>query len=593
MPGLGGREAHLERLGTERFDVLVIGGGITGAGVALDAAARGLSVALVEQQDFAGGTSSRSTKLVHGGLRYLPMLDIVQVREDLQERGLLLRNAPYLVRPLPFVLPLYAEARRPLGLRLPAALRPLLPVGLACGLWAYDVLAGLSADRRVPRRRAASAPSAAALRATGGVRPRATEPAAPRLRMRPHRRLTPGAAAALVPPLRHTGLRQAYLYYDAVTDDARLVMTVLRTAARRGAAVVNYARVTDLVTASGRVTGARVRDLLSGRDLTVSAGTTVNATGVWAESVAGLAGRPTFHVRRAKGVHLVVSRRAVRLGRAALVLPETDDGRLAFVVPWQGAALIGTTDTEAAGPPDAPRADPGDVAYLLDHASRFLDVRLGRGDVLSVYAGVRALVTVGHGAPGSSARLSRRHEVAPSAEGFVTVVGGKLTTYRRMAEDVVNHVTGRPRGAPSPTRALLLEGAEGLAGALPALRACARSLGVSRRTLVHLVWSYGTGAAAILDLVAGCPDLGAPLAEGQPHIGAEVVAAARDEMAVTVADVLVRRTRLAHLLPDQGREIAPRAAALMADQLGWSVERRVDEVNRYVAAAAAFAPPRP
>ncbi len=556
--GLGSRRERLARLAGARFDVLVIGGGITGAGVALDAAARGLSVALVEQGDFAGGTSSRSTKLVHGGLRYLPMLDLAQVREDLGERGRLLRNAPHLVRPLPFVLPLYRGARHPLGLRLPAALRPLAPLGVACGLWTYDVLA------RGP---------------------------AARGRLRPHRRLAGGEAAALVPPLRVDGLARAYLYYDAVTDDARLVMAVLRAAARRGAVAANYVQAVELVVERGRVAGARSCDLLSGQRAAVSAGTTVNATGIWAEAVAGLAGRPAFRVRRAKGVHLVVPGARLRLGRAALVLPETDDGRLAFVVPWQGAALVGTTDTEWDGPPDAPRADGRDVAYLLDHASRFLDVRLGREDVLGVYAGLRPLVSAGRGAGGPSARLSRRHEVLTSAEGLVTVVGGKLTTYRRMAEDAVNHVLGRPRGTPSPTRALPLEGAEDLAGALPLLRSRARACGVSPRALAHLVRSYGTGAAAVLDLAAARPDLAAPLVPGHPHLGAEVVAAVRDEMAQTVADVLMRRTRLAHLLPGQGREAAPRVAALMAAELGWSRDREREEVARYAEAAAALAVP--
>jgi len=562
--GLGTRREGLARLAGGRFDVLVIGGGITGAGVALEAAARGLSVALVEQQDFAEGTSSRSTKLIHGGLRYLPMLDIAQVREDLEERGLLLRNAPHLVRPLPFVLPLYAGARRPLGLRLPALLRPLLPAGIACGLWAYDVLAG----RPVPR--AASADRGAGL---------------PR-----HRRLARDALAALAPHLRLEGLRRAYLYYDAVTDDARLAITVLRTAARRGAVAVNYVRAEALVTEGGRVAGARARDVLSGTRFTVAAGTTVNATGVWAESVAALAGPPAFRVRRAKGVHLVVARARLPLARTGVVLPETDDGRLAFLVPWQGAVLLGTTDTEWTGPPDAPPACDADAAYLLEHASRFLDVRLARDDLLGAYAGLRPLVSPARSGA-ASARLSRRHVVVPSPAGLVTVVGGKLTTYRRMAEDVMRCVASPARAAPSVTRTLPLEGAEGLADALPGLRARARALGVSRRTLVHLVRSYGTGSAAILDLIADRPSLGEPLAPGCPHVAAEAVAAVRDEMAVTIADVLMRRTRLAHLLPRQGREIAGRVAALVAGELGWSREVQADAVDRYARAAASLVAP--
>jgi len=548
------RSERLARLAAGPFDVLVIGGGITGAGVALDAAARGLSVALVEQGDFAEGTSSRSTKLVHGGLRYLPMLDLGLVREDLEERGLLLRNAPHLVRPLPFVLPLYRGARNPLGLNLPGIVRAALPVGMASGLWAYDLLAG---RQPVPR----------------------------------HRALTGAAAAALFPPLRLEGLRSAYLYYDAVTDDARLTVTVLRTAVRLGAAACNYARVADLTKVGGRVIGARVIDALTGHALTVSARTTINATGVWAEAVAGLAGRPGFRIRPSKGVHLMVPRARLRLGRTALVLPETDDGRLAFVIPWQGAILIGTTDTEWLGPPETPLVERRDVDYLLDHASRFLAVRLTDRDVLGAFAGLRPLVSMGTGMRASSARLSRRHEVVPGAEGFVSIVGGKLTAYRRMAEDVMDAATGRRAGAPSPTRRLLLDGADGLSGALPELLARARRLGIGRRGFAHLIRAYGTGAAALLNAVAARPALGEPLAPGCPNIAAEVVVAVREEMAATIADVLLRRTRLAHLLPNAGVDAAPRVAALMAEDLGWSPEDQRAAVHAYRRAATAMAVP--
>lgn len=557
VPTLAPRAERLARLGAQTFDILVVGGGITGAGVALDAAARGLSVALVERADFAEGTSSRSTKLVHGGLRYLPMLDIALVREDLAERGRLLRNAPHLVRPLPFILPLYAGARQPLGLHLPAPLRAGLPLGLQCGLWAYDLLAGAGAARGLPG----------------------------------HRQIGRDAAAALVPSMRREGLRRAYLYYDATTDDARLTMTVIRSAVRRGAVACNYAEVEGFVADGDRVAGARVLDRLTGARVTVAAGTTVNATGIWAESVAALVARPGFRVRRAKGVHLVVPADRLPTGRTAFVLPETDDGRLAFVVPWQGAVLVGTTDTEWDGPPDAPTVEGRDVAYLLDHASRFLRVPVRRADVLGVYAGLRPLVTTVPAGRAPSARLSRRHEVVPANGGFVTIVGGKLTSYRKMAEDVMNVALGRPAGTPSPTRDMVLDGADGLAGAFARLRVRARELGVSRRTLLHLVRSYGTTAGAILDAVAERRSLGDVLAPGHPHIAAEVVAAIRDEMAVTVADVLFRRTRLAHLLPRHGEEIAPRVAALMADELGWPADTRDEEVRRYGEAAATLAAP--
>ena len=542
------RSTHLARLRGGAFDVLVIGGGITGAGVVLEAAARGLSAALVERGDFAQGTSSWSTKLIHGGLRYLPMLDLAQVREGLEEQNLLLRNAPQLVRPLPFVLPLYRGARRPLGLRLPGPLRAALPLGMSLGLWTYDVLAGRRGARR-------------------------------------HRRLDTAAATALVPALRVDGLRRAFLYYDGLTDDARLTLTVLRTAAKRGAVVANYVEAVGVTAEAGRITGASLVDRRTGERFAVRAGTTINAAGLWAEDVARFAGPPPFRIRRAKGVHIVLPPTRLRMRRAALVLPETDDGRVAFIVPWQGMLLVGTTDTEWEGSDD-PDVTAEDVAYLLAHASRFLTIPLSTGDVVGAYAGLRPLISAGT-AP--SARLSRRHEVVRSAEGFYAIIGGKLTTYRRMAEDVINAAIGRVGGMPSRTRTLPLLGSDGLDEALPALRARARQLRLPRSAFLHLIRTYGTEVSAVLDLVADRPRLGEPLTQGFPHIAAEVVVAVRDEMALMLADVLLRRTRLAHLLPRQGTEIAARVAALMGDELAWSVEIRAGQVDDYARAAARFA----
>jgi glycerol-3-phosphate dehydrogenase len=545
------RQAHLTRLRGGTFDVLVIGGGITGAGVACEAAARGLSVALVERGDFAQGTSSGSTKLIHGGLRYLPMLDVAQVREGLEEQNRLLCNAPHLVRPLPFVLPLYRGSLRPLGLSLPRPLRVGLPLGLAFGLWAYDRLAGRIGPRR-------------------------------------HRRLAPADLAALVPALRQEGLRHAFLYYDAQTDDARLTLAVLRTAVSHGAVAANYVEVVGVRTEAGRCTGADVVDRLSGARSVVSARTTINAAGVWAEAVAGFVAPPTFRLRRAKGVHIVLRNGPLGMHRAALVLPETDDGRVAFVVPWQGALLVGTTDTEWDRADGAPPVGRDDVAYLLDHAARFLTVPLPAREILGAFASLRPLVSIGGR---SSAHLSRRHEVVRSAEGFYSIIGGKLTTYRRMAEDVMNAATGRRAGTPSRTRTLPLIGAAELRQALPDLRDRARRLRLPRRTWLHLIRTYGTETARVCDLVAERPSLGTPLVEGCPHIGAEVVIAARHEMAVTLEDVLLRRTRLAHLLPRQGVEIAAKVATLMGDELEWPIDSRADRVAEYTRAASRLAAP--
>jgi glycerol-3-phosphate dehydrogenase len=476
------------------------------------------------------------------------MLDIAQVREGLEEQNTLLRNAPHLVRPLPFLLPLYRGARRPLGLTLPPALRAGLPLGMVVGLWAYDRLAG----RRGPRR---------------------------------HRVLGPSGAAAVVPPIRLDGLRRAYLYYDGQTDDARLTLTVLRTAIGLGALAANYVEAVGVVADGGRVAGAQVVDRLSGERFTVPARTVINAAGVWAEDVARFAGPPAFRIRRAKGVHLVCSNTRLRMRRAALVLPETDDGRIAFIVPWQGVLVLGTTDTEWDLAGNGPEITPDDVDYLLDHASRFLAVPIDRRDVIGAYAGLRPLISTGSG---SSAGLSRRHGVVQSTAGFFSIIGGKLTTYRRMAEDVVNAATGRRMGTPSPTRTRCLFGAEGLGEALPALRARGRRLRLPAAALRHLIRAHGTQTAAVLSLVEERPALGSPLAQGSPHIGAEVVVAVRDEMAVTLADVLLRRTRLAHLLPDQAVGIAPRVAALMADELGWSASAEAAYAAEYAATAARF-----
>jgi glycerol-3-phosphate dehydrogenase len=546
------RGAHLAGIRTGSFDILVIGGGITGAGVALDAAARGLSVALAERGDFASGTSSWSTKLVHGGVRYLPMFDIAQVREGLEEQTALLRNAPHLVRPLPFLLPLYRGARRPLGLDLPSVLRAGLPLGMAIGLRAYDLLAGRRGARR-------------------------------------HRRIDRAGAASLAPPIRLDGLRCAYLYYDSQTDDARLTLAVLRTAASLGALVANYVEAVGVVREAGRIAGVHLVDRTSGERFTVRARTVINATGVWAEAVARFAGFPAFRIRRAKGVHLVCSNARLGMRRAALVLPETDDGRIAFIVPWQGVLVVGTTDTEWDRAEDDPEITPADVAYLLDHASRFLAVPLDRRDIVGVYAGLRPLISADNA---SSAHLSRRHGVVRSGEGFYSIIGGKLTTFRRMAEDVVNAATGRRTGTRSPTRGLPLVGAEGLREALPALRARARRLRLSRATFLHLVLTYGTEVAGVFDLVEHRPALGLPLVRGSPHIAAEVVVAVRQEMAVSLVDVLLRRTRLAHLLADQGAGIAAAVAALMGEELGWPTEVRSAQAVDYARTAVRFGVPR-
>ncbi|MFN3285102.1 MAG: glycerol-3-phosphate dehydrogenase/oxidase [bacterium] len=524
------RQEVLETL-SRGVDVLVVGGGITGAGVALDAASRGYRVGLVERRDFASGTSSRSTRLVHGGIRYLPQGHLGLVREALRERQLLLRLAPHLVRPLGFLIPLYRGTRRPLGMRLPRWLAPLAPVGVGVGLWAYDLF---SRD--------------------------------PRLR---HRRLSAQEVHDLVPDLRPEGLRAAFLYWDGQTDDVRLTHAVLSTARALGACTVNYVEVVGFERTDGRIRAAGVVDRLTGRTAEVPVRWVVNATGIWAERVAALAGQSPVRIRHSKGVHLVLRPHAVRAS-AALVIPETDDGRLAFLVPWEGRLVLGTTDEPYEADLDEPPVTRADADYLLDHANRYLRARLRAEDVTAVYAGIRPLVS----RPGvSTAALSRDHVVVASESGLVTVTGGKLTTYRRMAEDTVNAIArmeGRTRSC--RTHSLPLAGAEGLEEARAEL---ARSPLEPDQT-EHLLAAYGGSAREVLAVLQESPHLSVRLVPGLPHLAAEVVYACRRQYAVTLADCLYLHTRLAALDAAAADVAAPQVAELMAQELGWTP----DEVDR-------------
>ena len=552
------RLSALRAMAERDLDILVIGGGITGAGVALDAASRGYRVGLVEQADFASGTSSRSTKLVHGGIRYLPQFDFSLVREALLERARLVANAPHLVRPLPFLVPFYQGLRRPLGIRLPSAAHPLLPLAMNTGLWLYDRLAG-------------------------------------RMVLMRHRPVSVAEALHLFPYLRRDGLRRASLYYDAQTDDARLTIAVLRTAAAHGALCVNYARATALVREDGRVCGVEVEDRVSGERLRVRARWVVNAAGVWAAEVARLAGfGGSIELTLSKGVHLVLPRELVGLGDAALVLPETEDGRLAFVVPWEGRAILGTTDTPYTGSMEEPPVTDDDVAYLLRHARRFLNVELEPGDLVAAYAGLRPLVSSG----GRSADISRRHAVVRHEPGFVSIIGGKLTTYRQMAQDVVDLVV-REDGAsvdgsaraigPCRTTHLPLVGAES-PESWPMLVRDAVRAGLSPELAGRLLRRYGSEVKRILALIRDDASLGQPLAPDVPCIGAEVVYACHATMPLHLEDMMVRRLRLALLEPRAGEQAARAVASLMARALEWPADRVEAELERYRVASLVAAP---
>lgn len=538
------RTVYMERLVRDRFDVLVIGGGITGAGVALDAAARGYSVALVEKADFASGTSSKSTKLAHGGIRYLAHFDFALVREALVERGLLVRHAPFLVRPLPFVLPLYEHARWPAGLPVTLPTSSGLGSVLDVGLWLYDVMAG-------------------------------------RLNVARHRRISTKEALMRVPMLRGVGLKGAFVYYDAQTNDAQLTITVLRTAAQHGAVVTNYTEVTGFTRAKGKLSGTRVRDVLTNDEFTVSARHIINAAGVFAGRVAALTGEESkVAIEPSKGIHLVVVRERLGIGECGVVLPETDDGRILFVIPWGVRAVIGTTDT-GVGDLDDPQATPEDIAYLLRHVNRFMEVGLRSDDILSVYAGYRPLLK-SRGV--RAADLSRTHVVVQENNGMVSIVGGKLTTYRRMAQDAID-VVARRDGRPisHPTRQLLLAGAVGWEDARGEVEVRGGKLGLTQDVVEHLLFTFGSYAGCVLDLVEEEASLGERLVLDLPYLRAEVIYACRNEMAVTLEDVLARRTRIMLEDASRGTEVAAAVAALMACELGWSSEDTLAEVERYCA----------
>ena len=539
IPSPFDRRTALARLADEQFDVLVIGGGITGAGVALDAASRGLRTALVERDDFASGTSSKSSKLVHGGLRYLQQKEFVLVYENLAERQRLLDNAPHLVHPLPFLIPLFGKE----GVVNKAVVRIY-----SNALWLYDLTGGLRIGKL-------------------------------------HKRVTREEALAHVPTLDTRRLVAGFLYYDAQTDDARLTLTIARTAAvNYGVAAVNHAGVTALLKdAEGRAAGARLDN-----GIEVRARAVVNAAGVWSDDVRALdEGRHPQTIRPAKGIHLTVPWSKVRCDIAA-VIPVRKDGRSIFVVPWGDRVYIGTTDTDYDGPLDNPLCTPDDVAYLLDAVNASLLEPLKEDDVLGTWAGLRPLVRDAKSE--KTADLSRRHAVGRSASGVITVTGGKLTTYRKMAADSVDQVVatlghgGRGRTKRSRTKHLALQGANGT-DELRAPGAAAR-LGTSDAVLEHLVGRYGGDARTLLAMTAAQPALAEPLVPTLPYLRVEALYAARYEMATTVDDVLARRTRARLLARDASADVALDVARLLAPELGWSEDEAEAQAASYRAAVA-------
>jgi glycerol-3-phosphate dehydrogenase len=527
------RDAALLAAASQELDVVVVGGGVVGAGAALDAATRGLSVALFEARDWASGTSSRSSKLIHGGLRYLEMLDFALVKEALRERGLFIqRLAPHLVRPVSFLYPLKHHGWE----RLYAG----------TGLALYDTLASLSGNGGLPR----------------------------------HRHLSRRAALKAAPSLRKDALVGAIQYYDAQVDDARHTMNIVRTAAAYGAHCANRARVVGFLREGERVTGVRVRDLEAGQTVEVRARQVVNATGVWTDDTQAMIGeRGQFHVRASKGIHLVVPRDRIQSSTGLILRTEKS---VLFVIPWGRHWIIGTTDTDWNLDKAHPAASRSDIDYLLERVNQVLATPLRPEDVEGVYAGLRPLLS---GEQASTSQLSREHQVAHPVPGVVVVAGGKYTTYRVMAKDAIDAVSHALDGrvAPSCTERIPLLGAEGYAAQWNSRTRIAERHGIHVARVEHLLQRYGSMAHEVLGLVDADPSLGHPLPGADDYLRAEVVYAASHEGARHLDDVLTRRTRVSIETFDRGVSAAAVAAELMAPVLGWSAAQVAREVEHYVA----------
>jgi len=554
------RKNALEALSADSFDVVVIGGGITGAGVALDAASRGYSVALVERDDYAVGTSSRSSKMVHGGLRYLQNFDLGLVREALLERQLMVQLAPHLVYPTPFLVPTLGEERRNWRIGI--------------GLNMYDVMAttrvGQGRRERQARERSRDREHTEVV---------AEEDWAPDR----HRTIPGSEAAELIPALAERDPKEAYLFYDCQTDDARLVLTVLGEAERFGAVFVNGAEVLELRSEDGRAAGVVCSDAESGEQFEVRAANVVNATGVWADRIRPeeiLAEEEVPRIAPSRGTHVTISQDLLPLERTACIVPAGEE-RTIFALPWYGRALIGTTDNDYEG--DLAHVEPSgnDIEYLLDATNSFFGTDIGIGDLTGAYAGVRPLISTGD--PRKSVDISRKAELYETSSGLLTITGGKLTTWRRMAKQVVDRMVEREgRDAPCQTADIPL-------GMPAADEDLAAPDGLPEAELPEgwrelLAFRYGHAARTVLALGAERPELARPIAAGHPDLLAEATIAARLEQARSVADVLLRRTRLGLVAASQLRtadSVMPVAKAI-GDELGWGGRRIRREAKAWV-----------
>ncbi len=524
------------------FDVLIIGGGITGAGLALDAAARGLKTALVEKRDFSAGTSSRSTKLIHGGLRYLEHFDFALVREGLRERAELLHIAPHLVESYPFVIPIYVDRRRNYD----------WPLIVRAGLILYDLLAG-------------------------------------KYNLQRHRRISREEALRLAPQLDPRGLKGAYVYYDGRTNDTRLVIEILKTAHAQGATITNHTSLQGFAKdTNGKINGANLRDELTSESFEMHARAVINATGVWMNDVRSLSAKISDddkQLRPSKGIHLTVATQRLQVTSAWLI-PAIGEKRFYFVVPWEGRVNIGTTDTDYNGDKDAPQALQSEVNQILQAINAFFPTaKLEASDVISAWAGLRPLISSGNTNQSSTA-VSRKEELFVDEDGLISLAGGKLTTYRLMAErgiyTAIAQLGAQTKVKNNSTKNITLSGGTVSRVNITAqTEKIAQAENIPRTTAEHLLSNYGDEYKTILALAHEDESWHEAIIAGLPNILAEIIYAVRYESALTIADVLARRTRIAML--GNALECVEKTAALMAQELGWSEIEQVQQIAAFKA----------
>lgn len=525
------RDEALKSLATDTFDVLVIGGGVTGVGAALDAASRGLKVALVDASDLASGTSSRSSKLIHGGLRYLEQYDFKLVREALHERELMVSSlAPHLVKPLAFLYPLHEKVRE----------RTYVGAGLAL----YDALRGF--QRALPG----------------------------------HKHISQKKIAEIAPSLRPDIVTGAIKYFDAQVDDARHTMMIARTAVRHGAVIATNVRVESLVKEGKRVLGVKARDTETGKLITIKATATVMCAGIWSDELHDSFGlKAGYNVTMSKGVHIVLPKSAIK-SKEGIILKTAVS--VLFLIPWADKWIVGTTDTPYTGDRRNPLAERADVEYIINEANKVLKPKLKIEDVIGVYAGLRPLVA--NKKDSSTTKLSREHTVDRSAPGFVSIAGGKYTTYRVMGKDVIDlaGVELRRIVADSVTEKLPIVGADGYFALVQQAERIAESSGLSTESVIHLLNRYGSLISEVLEVIENDPKLAKPLTKDLPYLKAEIYYAASHEGARSVDDVISRRTRLAFEAPNSAMDLATDVATIIAPVLGWTPKQKKDSVSAYI-----------